>query len=1488
MKRRLIIIACLTAFFGIKTHAAVPYNVNGDNFSYLFDVYKPNDKALHAIGETLKSPFEITQNYLKPLFITAKNWANIIRPVNAGGKPANYGVFALDDYNASAASVTVNVKESPYRVTYINAVINNLDYTIPKIFDGETPYSGYILLGKGISEENSGWAPFTGNHSLYHGEIPDLNVVMMHELMHSLGITSGVQTYKEDYNDDTPYFSESKSAPISIYDANLRVYNGDMSQPFDKNLEIIPKSGMSVGKGKKFDIDKNSPYFTGDNVIKVLGGKNDYGTSKQAIIDNEGLINYSGYYKEYNRPKVYGLPIHPYDGTMGDDEVELDLSHIELRNSYMSHQDFRNWTTPMEVELAVLKDVGYDIDLRRHFGKSYYLNNVTDTFTTGYSEWDGSSYTGAPSKVTQGVGLHIYGNSNNISQASDILTNGEGSIGARIEGVGNVYTLKSGNRITTNGKENLGIAVTWGKDHNINVEQGATVQAKGKEGIAASFDFGTNIFGTTADAMGSYINYDSLLETNNAPAVETRDALVDEFNVSGTLEGKKAAIYISDNAHVKNINILDGAQIKGDIISEWNSVSSSGDKIKVQRLGSIYWENVDPNDKSQIYFTNLNIDKDFSGTIDGKIDGDNEVYNTLRLNNAGKPTIKGEEINVYEINNIGDITVNDVTINAQSGTIFGNGNIKVNTELELGNGISNIENNIKLSDGAVFSTINDETIDININSIESNNGKISFDMGDTYVLKTNSNNNKAAIGQVKVDEYTAKELKDKSSVELFKTDANTKPLDLGKSKANVYYNGNRYTLTQNPDKKDFLDIRKTASNMELKDAAEDKTAANYIVTKEKLTKDAGTVKGDVFEISGNNIDVNGHKGLVIDKSQNKDGIILKTGIKGAADSNLTVKNNGILTVDAERKNIQIGNKGETSVNLNKGLVKLNAGDNSITISGDIKGSDNKSDKIVSEGSSVKFSNTSNVMISSKSVSTEIGGTSKNTVWDLSSALINVPKDSYLASDGSNQLILNGGFLNLQNNKASDIKLAKMTMNKDFAATIDVDLKDLTTDRFVFKNSSDLKTNNNLLYLSNVKMLNSDKTTITGEKVTIPFASKQYHNEKLIGGIVQNIKPQKVLTPIFKYNFDYEENKNMAGFVLTRGSSSDYSNYNPAIMAAPVAAQIGGYLTQLNSYDEAFRNLDMKMLMTREERKAYKMANLYASTVRPKEFSPTYLPEKESAGWFRPYVSFEKVGLNHGPKVKNNMYGSFFGGDSQMFETKNGWDYQYSVYAGYNGSHQNYSGNSIYQNGGHLGLSGIWYKKDFFTSLTANVGASVAEASTMYGHEDFPMIMTGVASKTGYNWELAHGKFIIQPSYMMSYSFVNTFDYTNAADVRINSKPLNAINITPGIKFIGNLKNGWQPYMGVQMVWNIMDKTDYKVQNVNLPELSVKPYIQYGVGVQKRWGERFTGFGQVMIRNGGRNGVAFNLGFRWTLGKNSNSKNKNNNTQSTRTVIKSLS
>lgn len=362
----------------------------------------------------------------------------------------------------------------------------------------------------------------------------------------------------------------------------------------------------------------------------------------------------------------------------------------------------------------------------------------------------------------------------------------------------------------------------------------------------------------------------------------------------------------------------------------------------------------------------------------------------------------------------------------------------------------------------------------------------------------------------------------------------------------------------------------------------------------------------------------------------------------------------------------------------------------------------------------------------------------------------------------------------------------------------------------------------------------------------------------------SIAIEDVLTPVRYLKGAIDEQ----GRISFAPRGNGWRDYNSAVLAAPVAAQVGGYLNQLNSYEQAFMNLDMKMLMTKKQREAMKLKNRYAiaEAKAPIVFSPTNLPEKKDAGWVRPYANFEKVKLDGGPNVSNVMYGTFFGADSDMYEFENGTEAQFSVYAGYNGAHQSFHGNSMWQNGGTLGMTGILYKGNAFTAITANVGASSVEASTRYGSDDFNMLTSGIASKTGYNIELADSKFIIQPNYLMSYSFVNTFDYTNAAGVRIESDPLHAIQIAPGVKFIGNLENGWQPYANVRMVWNIMDNTDFKAANTALPELSMKPYVEYGVGLQKRWGDRFTGFGQAMLRSGGRNGVGFSFGFRWTFGK----------------------
>lgn len=464
-------------------------------------------------------------------------------------------------------------------------------------------------------------------------------------------------------------------------------------------------------------------------------------------------------------------------------------------------------------------------------------------------------------------------------------------------------------------------------------------------------------------------------------------------------------------------------------------------------------------------------------------------------------------------------------------------------------------------------------------------------------------------------------------------------------------------------------------------------------------------------------------------------------------------------------------------------------------------------------------------------------------------------------DSSVLFNVNGGSVDLVNDNIQNVNLGNVTLNSDMNLYIDgnfetKELDTITADGFT--------SNGNFINIAGINLLEPTEEKAFRISPLGTFADETVKNS--VAAAIKYTGGEIVYSPIYKYNVSYDPTSAMLNFGLQSDNPSE--NFNPAVLSSSVGAQLGSYLNQINIYEQAFSNMDLMMIMTKEQRNAMKYANKYASQGTGNggviTFSPNQIPEQNKGMWFRPYTTFENVNLSKGPNVKNIAYGSLFGGDTGLIELGHGWDMVASAYAAYNGSNQNYDGVTITQNGGSLGVSGAWYKGNFYTGLTANVGANAAEASSMYGKEDYTMLATGIASKSGYNFELANGRFIIQPNFLMSYTFVNTFDYTNAAGVKITSDPLNAIQIAPGVKLIGNLKNGWQPYLGVQMIWNIMDRTKFYANNVSLPNMSVDPYVQYGVGVQKKIGERFTGFGQAMLRNGGRNGVALQFGFRWSL------------------------
>ena len=462
---------------------------------------------------------------------------------------------------------------------------------------------------------------------------------------------------------------------------------------------------------------------------------------------------------------------------------------------------------------------------------------------------------------------------------------------------------------------------------------------------------------------------------------------------------------------------------------------------------------------------------------------------------------------------------------------------------------------------------------------------------------------------------------------------------------------------------------------------------------------------------------------------------------------------------------------------------------------------------------------------------------------------------------SQTLTLNSGSIYLNNNITGTMHIPTLNLNGTTNISVDADLANktmdtITADSYNIKDNAKLNVNN-IILLSDAK---EDKTSI------------QFAENPALAQAVQYTGVSPIAySPIYKYEVGYDPNTGMFTFVRGSSSSGSYDNFNPAVVAPSVATQAGAYTTQIQTFNYAFQHADTFMNIPYLDRLAIINQNKYALSPTSDAtdvgtFSPLMTKQEVPGFWIKPYASFENIPLKNGPKVSNINYGTLVGYDSPITSVGHGWERVLTGYIGYNGASQRYSGVDTYQNGGLIGGTTTFYKGNFFNATTLSVGASSGSSSNMYGNENYAMLLAGIGNKTGYNFEFKEGKIILQPSFLISYTFVNTFDYTNSAGLRIESDPLHAIQLAPGIKLIGNLKNGWQPYIGVNMIWNLLQTSKVTANDVRLPEMSIKPYVQYGAGIQKLFNDRFMAYGQAMIHNGGRNGISFSAGFRWKVGK----------------------
>lgn len=471
--------------------------------------------------------------------------------------------------------------------------------------------------------------------------------------------------------------------------------------------------------------------------------------------------------------------------------------------------------------------------------------------------------------------------------------------------------------------------------------------------------------------------------------------------------------------------------------------------------------------------------------------------------------------------------------------------------------------------------------------------------------------------------------------------------------------------------------------------------------------------------------------------------------------------------------------------------------------------------------------------------------------------VNVTEGAYLR--GNKTLDIQSGVMNISHMDSSAVNFDKFTFNGAINInSVDVDLKNNSMGHF---SADEYGESNGKINVNGVNILSDASSQFT----RLMFADKSFADTVTYSGNNQ------VYGAIYKYDVSYNPDDGFFSFVAAGGNSGSHEGYNPSVLQSPVTTQAGAYTTQTQTFNYAFQHSDNFMNIPYLERMSIIQSGRYAMSPTGDAtdvgtFSPLLTKEEDAGFWVKPYVSFENIPLKNGPKVSNINYGTLIGYDSNLTPISKGWERVLTGYIGYNGASQRYRGVDAYQNGGLVGGTATLYKGNFFNATTLSVGATAGDATGMYGSENYTMLLAGIGNKTGYNIEFKEGKVILQPSFLLSYTFVNTFDYNNAAGVRIKSDPLNAIQLAPGLKLIGNTKNGWQPYIGISVVWNLLDKTKVTANDVRLPEMSIKPYVQYGAGVQKKFNDRFIAFGQAMIHNGGRNGISLTGGIRWTVGK----------------------
>ena len=328
-----------------------------------------------------KAQYNLDPSLVKAMHEGMQYWTDMLGPKGKVKQPWQIFVTTKEKYqNASAGSTSLSVagpKATAIPDSYVaklwneGKALNHLDVAMAN--EDEYPYGNYayseVSIGQnfGAAKKDAidGWWVDADTPVPTNEQAADYIGTIRHELGHALGLSlrwkssdaKGDVSESKVYNGRNELYvmvdkdlTGAREWTMNLYDQNLNQAKPGMQIITTQTFNEIKKANPGAKQSDYFIVDnketdknltgrKGNLYFIGDHVKETLAGATFQGVS--------------------------GIPVQGWEkgeiDKNGDRQYQFEGSHLQT-SGMMSHRPYSNYTSFMEVELAVMQDLGYNID----------------------------------------------------------------------------------------------------------------------------------------------------------------------------------------------------------------------------------------------------------------------------------------------------------------------------------------------------------------------------------------------------------------------------------------------------------------------------------------------------------------------------------------------------------------------------------------------------------------------------------------------------------------------------------------------------------------------------------------------------------------------------------------------------------------------------------------------------------------------------------------------------------------------------------------------------------------------------------------------------------------------------------------------------------------------------------------------------------------------------------------------------------------------